>query len=233
MYLSRLILDLQNHLARRDLFSPYEMHRSVLKGFPDNVNGGTGRVLYRPELLSNLSRTVTVLVQSEKKPDWTTLEYNKGYFFREPEYKLVNPEFQENQILHFCVRANPTYRKKEAVGTKGKRLAVLKENDLNNWFLKKSSQSGFMVEDLENAVKEQRSCKNILVITEGKVLVSRPHTDNQDSNRFIQTHHAVWFKGNMIVKAPNVLKEALASGIGSAKAFGFGLLSFAKLDLSI
>lgn len=233
MYLSRLILDLRNPLARKDLFSPYEMHRSVLKGFPGGENGGSGRVLYRPELLSKPGITATVLVQSEKKPDWAVMEQQRGYFFQAPEFKIFDPDFQENQVLNFCIRANPTFRKKEPVGTKGKRLAVLGENELHQWFFKKSHQSGFVVDDLDNAIKEQRSCKNLVVIPEGKVLIPRPQPNSRDSSPFIQTHHAVWFQGNIIVTNPHVFKGVLFAGLGSAKAFGFGLLSLAKPGSSL
>jgi CRISPR system Cascade subunit CasE len=43
------------------------------------------------------------------------------------------------------------------------------------------------------------------------------------------THHAVLFEGTLTVTDPALFAEALASGFGAAKGFGFGLLSVARL----
>jgi CRISPR system Cascade subunit CasE len=44
------------------------------------------------------------------------------------------------------------------------------------------------------------------------------------------THHAVRFDGLLVVTDPERLRHALRAGIGSAKGFGFGLLSLARAD---
>ena len=42
------------------------------------------------------------------------------------------------------------------------------------------------------------------------------------------THFAVKFEGELVVTDPTRFAETLKNGIGSAKGFGFGLLSVAR-----
>ena len=50
-------------------------------------------------------------------------------------------------------------------------------------------------------------------------------------DRAMLTHHAVRFEGTIEVTNTVLFLKTLASGIGSAKAFGFGLLSVARSEL--
>jgi len=55
-------------------------------------------------------------------------------------------------------------------------------------------------------------------------IVSRKNPAKDGARQF---HLAVQFDGRLRVTDPGALKEAVRSGIGSAKAYGFGLLSLA------
>src|SRR5437868_1174174 len=72
LILSRLYPNLRSHEARRDMADAYQMHRTILRAFPDAATGGPGRVLFRVDVLRAKSQ-VTVLVQSDKAPDWSRL----------------------------------------------------------------------------------------------------------------------------------------------------------------
>ena len=37
MYLSRLILNPRNRRVQREIAGPYQMHRSIMRAFPDNL----------------------------------------------------------------------------------------------------------------------------------------------------------------------------------------------------
>ena len=41
MYLSRLILNPRHRRVQREVANPYEMHRSLMRAFPDNLKGET------------------------------------------------------------------------------------------------------------------------------------------------------------------------------------------------
>ncbi|MFN5075775.1 MAG: type I-E CRISPR-associated protein Cas6/Cse3/CasE [Planctomyces sp.] len=43
MYLSRLVLNRAKRDVQRDLGSLYELHRTLMRGFPDAAEGGAGR----------------------------------------------------------------------------------------------------------------------------------------------------------------------------------------------
>src|SRR5207248_1215728 len=45
MYLSKLSTNLRDRGVRRDLANPYDLHRTLLRAFPDAEAGGAGRVL--------------------------------------------------------------------------------------------------------------------------------------------------------------------------------------------
>src|SRR6059058_1128820 len=80
MYLSGLVLDARSREARRDLADCHELHRTILRGFPDlpadRSAAGDARarlgVLFRVE--SHLHTGVaSVVVQSVAEPDWSRL----------------------------------------------------------------------------------------------------------------------------------------------------------------
>ena len=225
MYISQLKLDLSSNIARRDFAKIYEMHRSILRAFPEEGEGGPGRVLYRIDLLRR-EGIALVLVQSDKKPDWNLLNPAVDYFASVPEVKEFNPNFKNGQTFTFCLRANPTYRKKELAGQKGRRLGLYSESDLATWFLRKANHSGFIVTDLEESIAEARPCKNLVIIKEGRMEVHRPLGGR------VQTYDAVKFEGKITITDSELFLKVLESGLGSGKGFGFGLLSLAPLRVS-
>lgn len=224
MYISQLKLDLSSNNARRDFAKVYEMHRSILRAFPKQEDGGPGRVIYRMDLLKR-EGIALVLVQSDKKPDWNLIDLGVDYFSTNPEVKEFKPSFEKGQVLAFCLRANPTYRKKEPSGQKGRRLGLHSDGDLAAWLLRKANHSGFIITDLEESIAEARPCKNLIIIKEGRIEIHRP-------GGMVQTHDSVKFEGKITVTDSDLFLKTLESGIGSGKGFGFGLLSLAPLRVS-
>lgn len=198
MYLSQLILSLRSREARFDLSDRYEMHRTLLRAFPQLLPDDE-RVLYRVEKHPRLP-VVPVLVQSNEQPDWSAAErlQRPGYLYRTPVTRPVAPQVRVGDRYPFRLHANPTVKRD------GKRHALYAEDDLRAWLLRKGQSHGFTVEaDQLQVVKMGR--------TYGK--------------KRAQTWHAVQFDGRLSVTDAEAFLEALLNGIGSAKAFGFGLLS--------
>ena len=80
MYLSRLILDPKSREVRRDLANCHEMHRTLLKGFPETPEGVSDPrnyfgVLFRVES-DRRTGLPKVYVQSTFEPDWSKLPKN-------------------------------------------------------------------------------------------------------------------------------------------------------------
>jgi CRISPR system Cascade subunit CasE len=224
VFLSKLILNVRDQLARRDLVSPYEMHRTILSiGFDGMAKDAIGRVLFRTDEDRAGRTPPVVLVQSDREPDWTRLP--TSYTLAEPESKPFNPQFQVGQRLRFRLRANPTKRvaaKNAVLGPElaGKRIGLMKEPDQIQWLLQKAENGGFRLpgrwEDHDG-----RKVPNFRIdaIPEGRVWNGKGGAGGW----FL----AVRFEGVLEVADPEAFRSLLATGVGPAKGFGFGLLSVA------
>jgi CRISPR system Cascade subunit CasE len=205
MYLSKLTLNADPGCKEllRDLSSPYEMHRTIMRAFPGKEDGGPGRALFRVEP-TRPSGAPVVLVQSEKQPDWSPVNALTGYLAKAVETKPLTLTFREGQQLRFRLRANVTAKRD------GKRHALFREEDQRGWLHRKGRLGGF--EPVGFVVQRAHSA------------VSRPAPPAKPKT---QTHYGVDYEGVLRVTDPDKLAGALASGIGPAKAYGFGLLSVA------
>jgi CRISPR system Cascade subunit CasE len=214
MYLSRLILNPRNRRVQKEVADPYQMHRSLMRAFPDDLEEGAERVLFR---LDNSPRTgtLTVLVQSLTHPDWSWVAEPgaRGYLVPigepNPAVKSFDLHFVPGQVLAFRLRANPTV--KRTVDGKKKRLGLYREEEQVQWLERKAEQSGFRV--LSARTSGQGSIGGCI------------HRD--DSTHKLRLL-AVQFDGLLQVIDPDRLRESVRRGLGSGKGLGFGLLSLAR-----
>jgi CRISPR system Cascade subunit CasE len=197
--LSRFALDLEHHDARRDLANPYDMHRTVKRLC------GEETPLWRLE--SNL-----VMMQSETAPAWRSVE--AAYFQSQPEQRPF-PLDQlkiEGRELRFRLRANPTVSRREEVGgvkpKRGQRHSIYKEQDQRAWLDRQAAKSGFEVLAVE-------------IMESGRQQFRKGQARQQI------TIFPCLFEGRLRVVDAEAFRHALREGLGSAKAFGMGLLSIA------
>lgn len=208
MYLSKLVLNPRSRRARSEAADPYQLHRTVMRAFPEPLPAGE-RVLFRMET-DPRSGVMTVLVQSQSEPDWRWLDAEgRDYLLQigsdpNPWVKPYNPEFHAGQPLIFRLRANPTQRR----NSDKKRLGLYREDEQLAWLGRKAESGGFRVREVrvrddgvaQGMTKERQRLNLLAVIYEGVLEVTHPEL-------FLQT---------------------LAQGIGSGKGMGFGLLSVAR-----
>lgn len=208
MYLTKLMLNPRCRRVRADLASPYEMHRTLLRAFPDRDAGGPGRVLYRVEPTRDGAPPL-VLVQSEKKPDWGHLTGvpELAAYATSVQEKRFEPAFQPGQKLRFRLRANPTVKRD------GKRYGLHTDEQHDAWLRRKAGAGGFRVLSYRIIGNETVSDR----------------VKNNGGARRRATFTSTWFEGVLEVADPGALLIALSSGIGVAKGFGFGLLSVAPV----
>src|SRR5262249_52889455 len=140
----------------------------------------------------------------EVAPDWSSLQAVNGYLLGPPTTKPFDPAFAAGQRLCFRLRANPTVKRD------GRRRPLLEEGEQRAWFDRKGAAAGFRVVRAE-------------VTPEGASCGRQP----AQGGTLTLPHHAVRFDGLLAVTDPGRLRQALRTGIGSAKGFGFGLLSLA------
>jgi CRISPR system Cascade subunit CasE len=227
MYLSKLLLNSRCRDARRDLASPYELHRTLARGFP-TPSGTDYRaehgVLFRLEPSAYGAAGAVVLVQSRTQPDWHQLP--ETYLLNGAEPAQTKPlpiTFTNGQTLAFRLVANPTKKEKRDGQVQGRRVALPdylgREADeftdgesptpARFWLDRKGQQHGFQV---------------LYAQTEAFWLGS----DRRSTTKKGIPFYGVRYDGLLQVTDPAALATALSQGIGPAKAFGFGLLSLAR-----
>jgi CRISPR system Cascade subunit CasE len=231
MFLSKLVLNTRDRQARRDLAAPYELHRTLWRAFPDKY---PGRILFRLDPNRQGLQPV-VLVQSDFEPDWSRLPAG-DYLTDSPEWKPFDPVFAPGQRLRFRLRANPTKKvgtpaKADRLAGKrdnGQRLALLREDEQVAWLLHKGEEHGFRIPSqwVDGRDGQQVANFRVEVIPEGWVRCGKEgHADG----RFF----AVRFEGVLEVTDPERFRSTVYTGIGPAKAFGFGLLSLAPAAVTL
>ena len=214
MYLSRLIFNPRSRQARQLAADPYQLHRAVMKGFPELLPAGE-RVLHRLETGRD---TPVLLVQSALAPDWSTLDpavlLPPDPFDPRPNpaVKPVELPLQAGQRLAFRLWANPTLKKvrRDENGERrnSNRAPLLREDEQVEWLRKRAGMGGFTVlgvtvgQTQEQKLWKKKGTPPITLVT-------------------------VQFDGILRVDRPDALREAVLAGLGPAKAFGCGLLSLA------
>lgn len=235
----------------------YRVHQRLCMAFPSKVQKDVDPSFlcpYKPEAFSQQTvgvlRTAeagflfridplpanraVILVQSALLPDWNYAFHNASYMLAAPpECKAFDPDLTNGQRLRFRLRANPTKKvgsatKSERLAGKkknGKRVALLQENDQIAWLLDKGQQGGFTVPGQwreENGVKIPDF--RVDVVPEGWIRCGKE--GYRDGDFF-----AVRFDGILVVNDVAAFRQTLQQGIGSAKGFGFGLLSIARAEV--
>jgi CRISPR system Cascade subunit CasE len=196
MYLSQLLLNPRSRQVRVDLADRYELHRTILNAFPETLPDDE-RVLYRVEE-GTLEPIIRLLVQSQTTPNWEAIPRLRGnYLLDVPQVRTVVVRTPTGVPVRFRLQANPTVKRD------GKRHAIYKNTDLEGWLVKKTTQSGFTVDPA-----------HMNIVKLGK---KRGKGD--------KVWNAVQFDGVLTVTDTDLFTQTVQKGVGSAKAFGFGLLS--------
>jgi CRISPR system Cascade subunit CasE len=237
VYLSRLIVDARNRTVRHDLADCHALHRRMLAAFPVAPAATTARehfgLLYRVEPLEHDPWRLRVLVQSAVEPDWSLLP--GSYLGASPDARgnpAVRPlmgeydQVQAGMELLFRLRANPTKRvstknTEQAAQWRGKRIELRREEDQLAWLARKGEQGGFRLV----GVAVQPDLPDVRVATQEKTRGRQPRNGTPRTLTFA----AVLFAGRLQVTDRDAFLATLRGGIGSGKAFGFGLLSVASV----
>lgn len=239
MHLSRLLLNPLNRSVQRDLADCQDLHRTILRAFPPLPPGENPRdhyaVLHRVEIHPKTG-TPAILVQSRIKPDWQFLCEQGDYLLPNaedinPDYKSLETAFkaiQENCVYRFRLRANPTFKHviRDESGERkknGRREPIRDEAGHIEWLRRKGEAGGFQLV----AVKAKAEAPDILDVVTRPDAVRRWIAGTNGAQRM--TFSSIQFDGRLRVVDCEQFRQTLIQGVGSAKAYGFGLLSIAKL----
>jgi CRISPR system Cascade subunit CasE len=239
MYLSRLILNSRSREVRRDLGNLQHLHRTILSVFPQKTSESVGPrsefgVLFRLED-DRYSGLYSLLVQSATEPNWATLpdrylaDAEDGR--KNPACKSVAAVFKalENGMrLSFRIRANPTKKIDTRSGPggerrNGRRVELRTEQQQIDWLRRKASVAGFQL----GRLRLQPEGTNVRALGEGRLELLKVRPGGEGRARL--TFASVLFEGELEITDATLFRQALAMGIGPGKAYGFGLLSLARL----
>lgn len=235
-YLSRLMLNPANRDVRLDLADCHDLHSRIMLAFPYSaaINGQARAelgVLYRVEPVDRVG-ALPVLVQSVEKPDWSKLppSYLAGDV---PACKSVDEAFASIEVgreFIFRLRANPTKRLRKTEGSTdklaGKRVHLLTEDAWQEWIARKGDLGGFQVLMVKTTATDgPASVPNLRTSDDTTLRGSK--VDKRNGKRMKMTFGSVLFEGRLRVTDAEVFQATLRQGVGTGKAYGFGLLSIA------
>lgn len=241
IYLSRLLLNPRSRAVRSDLADCHQLHRTILSAFPETPAGAAGArehlgVLYRVETASR-DGGIRLLVQSRIAPKWSGLSAD---YLRDtagdgenPACKRVDERYarlSNGMSLLFRLRANPTKRvsrrsENEHDGERwhGRRVELRKEEEKLEWLNRKGEQGGFR----PLAVRTNPDVADVRATPGANVTGRRPARPPDQAGQPVGrlTFGSVLFEGRLQITDADQFRQTLGAGIGSGKAYGFGLLS--------
>jgi CRISPR system Cascade subunit CasE len=221
LFLSLLRLNHRSREVQRDLANRYELHRTLMSCFPTIVGKPEARracgLLFR---LEEDERRIRILLQSLARPQASCLPTNyllDGCMINTKDVSTALWSLlASGSVLRFRLCANPTRRlfvpQQERRG-KGARVDIRKYDELQLWLERKAAASGFEL------IRQGSDTLSIIANTE--TVRARKQTATL-------TFSSVMFEGALRVTDPDRAYQAVRDGIGSGKAFGFGLLSLAR-----
>ncbi len=194
-YLTQVWVE-RHEAVRHKLFDAYAWHQALWRALP-HEDGRPRRFLFR---VDDRHERFRLLLLSPSRPElqswgqWATRE--------------IPPDFLSRDTYLFQVRANPTIKRvvRAPDGTRkrnGRREGITGESELLAWFDRKAEQSGFAVLEC---------------------VVGPPTRIHFNKDRRRGTLVSVDFQGRLEVRDREAFEKAFHRGIGSAKAFGFGML---------
>lgn len=225
MFLSRLVLAPRSLDVLRDLGSPRDLHRTLMRGFPqhdgDDARAAFG-VLFRTEVTADGGDPPELLVQSSVEPDWGGLPVGYAVAAQTKPIGHVLDAAVVGRELRFRLVANPTLKSGKAFEGEeppkhSRRYALKTDEERIAWLARRGEQHGFR---LCPAADPAAVAVDVLPpIGDGG---QRQHGGGRKSAIRVQP---VLFEGRLEVTDVERFRDAIRSGVGPGKAYGCGLLS--------
>ncbi|MHA6802940.1 type I-E CRISPR-associated protein Cas6/Cse3/CasE [Salinifilum ghardaiensis] len=230
MFLSKLPVNTLSRHFRRDVANVHDMHRTVMRAFPDTEQTPARRehgVLWR---LDRAAEGYVLYVQSRTRPDWDGLPEN--YLCERGKVRGLQPVLQAvrpGAAFRFRIVANPTRRlhpnndqRNDGTRRHNRRVPLQRPEEQLSWLARQAEQRGFVL-------PAGRTGEPDVAATPLPDLSGRQQDDTGEAKarRNKITVAPVRFDGRLVVTDPDQLVQAIIDGVGPAKAYGCGLLSLA------
>lgn len=211
LHLTRIEIDYET-AHKAGLRDAYAWHQWAWQAFPDRPEDSR-------DFLTRLDDTgdgFRFLIQSATAPQRPgTCPFDAW------QTKGIPEDFFGHDAYRFSLLANPTRKlaaPRDAEGKRrsAKRIPVSTREDLIAWIERKGLQHGFRID-----------AANLQTIPRPRQVFVKK--SNADSQRHAGLHSATEFIGVLKITHPALFIHATQSGIGSAKAFGFGMLCLSPI----
>lgn len=213
-WLARMELETEvlEGLRISDSYAWHQRLWDCFPGGPDHLRDFLSRI----DLLDGSARTWLLSEREPVRPAWCPVE---AFALRR-----VAPSFLSHLRYAFDIRVNPTralvqresdgspFRRPNGKRASGKRVPIIDPSELRAWFERKAALSGFRISE-----------HNPLEIGP----MAEIHFEKKGRFGY---HGGVQFRGVLEVTDPGCFSETYRKGIGSAKAFGFGMLLLIPLQ---
>lgn len=208
MILTRTFLNARRSGARKLLGSPQAMHAALLSGFPPGVE--PGRPLWRVDLDDPMRPTVYLL--SDSTPDLAHLEEQAGWPSQTTTtsrpYAPLLDAVENGSSWAFRLTANPTHRAQ--INGRSQVVAHVTVAQQIGWLAERQARLGIDLGGDEPSFALTRREVRTFRRGDGSVTLG-----------------VATFEGVLTVLDSSLLRQALTSGIGRAKAYGCGLMTLA------
>lgn len=207
MYLTRVKLAKEDRYKMRNLTHLGDFHSWVEESFPKEIEQKKRtRKLWR---LDSLKSNLYLLLVSETQPDKERLEkYAVPNSYESKDYNLFLDSISQGQQYYFQLTANPTKSIKNTgdPAKRGRVVPLISIEDQLQYLYERSEKHGFSIEPNNITIKE------------------RGFKDFYRGNKRLNII-SVTYQGILKVTNREKFIKALVDGIGSKKAYGFGLLT--------
>ncbi len=210
LHITQILVSYEDAVRLLKIRDTYDWHQRVWQVFGGR-DGASRDFLTRVDRIEESYRLIIVSTAQPQKPDWCPTDCFQT--------KLIPNTFFSHRRYHFSLLANPTKKLRvdnpDGVRKKnGRRVPLHKREDLVAWLKRKAEAGGFRIDPA-----------TLRTVPRGREYFHKPGANG--------LHAAVDFKGILEVTEPAVFRETFQQGIGSAKAFGFGLLVIIPIDQPI
>lgn len=207
LHLTQILVSYEDAVRLLKIRDTYDWHQRIWQAFSEHT-GQTRDFLIRVDRKEEAFRVIILSASIPKKPNWCPTDSFAT--------KIISDEFFAHMRYRFSLLANPTkkLRVNNPDGSRkknGRRIPLTKREDLIAWLERKAANSGFTL-----------NLDSIRTLSRGREFFHKNGAAHG-------THSAIEFQGELAVTNPAQLRATVADGIGSAKAFGFGLLVLAPL----
>ena len=198
MYLTQAIVHARS-AQRFRLRDSYAWHKAVWECFPAQPDRKRD-YLTRLDWAREQFRLLILSPDAPSQPDWC----------EDWQTKEIAPTYFSAKRYRFQLCANPTkkvasMREDGLLNKNGRRVPLTSREDLVHWMERKAEQGGFAVDT-----------EALQTVPQGREYFSKQGQ--------MGLHNAIEFRGTLVVVDRDRFYETVQRGIGSAKAFGFGLL---------